>query len=208
MRDNFTCSCNMKVRRIHKICIDPGHGGKDTGAVGTSPFLLEEKEFNLILALLLEQKLETLGHRVILTRGKDRYLSLISRANFANRLNADLFVSIHANSAAVPEVSGMENFHLPGSEKGRKFAIMILESMLQEFPDHKKRGVKEADFTVLRETRMPAVLVESEFLSNPQQLQFLADPQNQESLASAIARGIDLGVQFVTHEFEFSTNLP
>jgi len=181
----------MKVPKILRICIDPGHGGKDSGAVGTSPFYLEEKEFNLILALLLEQKLKALGYRVLMTRRKDRHLSLISRASFANRFSADLFVSIHANSAAVPEVTGMETFHFPGSEKGRKFGTKILESMLQEFPDHKKRGVKEADFTVLRKTRMPAVLVESEFLSNPQKLQFLADPQNQESLASAIARGID-----------------
>lgn len=177
-----------------KVCIDTGHGGKDPGAVGTSPFRLKEKEFNLKLALLLEENLESLGHWVVMTRRKDRFLELASRANFANRLNADLFVSIHANSAAVPEVSGMEVYHFPGSEKGRKFATIILENMLQEFPDHKDRGVKEVNFTVLRETRMSAVLVESEFLSNPQQLEFLADPENQESLAEAIARGIDQSV--------------
>jgi len=174
-----------------KICIDPGHGGKDPGAVGTSPFILEEKEFNLKLSLLLEEKLKALGHWVIMTRRKDRFLKLTSRANFANRLNVDLFVSIHANSAVLPEVSGMEVFHFTNSEKGRKFAVTILENMLREFPEHKDRGVKEADFVVLRETRMPAVLVESEFLSNPQELKFLADPENQISLASAIARGID-----------------
>jgi N-acetylmuramoyl-L-alanine amidase len=174
-----------------KVCVDAGHGGEDPGAVGTSPFRLEEKEFNLKLAMLLEEQLEALGHWVVMTRRKDRYLKLISRANFANRLNADLFMSIHANSAATPEVSGMEVFHFPGSEKGEKFAAKILKSMLKEFPGHKRRGVKEANFTVLRTTKMPAVLVESEFLSNPQQLKFLADSENQEALASAIARGID-----------------
>jgi len=181
----------MKVRRIHRICVDPAHGGKDLGAVGTSPFRLEEKEFNLILALLLEGWLEASGHWVVMTRRRDRFLNLISRANFANRLNADLFVSIHANFAATPEVSGIEIFNFPGSKRGREFATNILESMLQEFPDHIRRGVKEANFAVLRETRMPAVLVESEFLSNPKQLKFLADPENQKSLAQAIAQGID-----------------
>lgn len=174
-----------------KICIDPGHGGKDPGAVGTSPFRFEEKEFNLKLASLLEEKLEFLGHWVVMTRRKDRFLKLSSRVNFANRLNADFFVSIHANAAAVPEVSGIEIFHFAGSEKGIKFAEKILESMIQEFPDHKDRGIKEANFTVLRKTRMTAVLVESEFLSHPQQLEFLANPGNQNSLASAIARGIN-----------------
>ncbi len=173
------------------MCIDPGHGGKEPGAVGTSPFRLEEKEFNLKLSLLLEEKLKALGHWVVMTRRKDRFLRLSSRANFANRLNADLFVSIHANFAALPEVSGMEVFHFTGSEKGRKFAEKIIDCMLREFPDHKDRGVKEANFVVLKETRMPAVLVKSEFLSNPQQLKFLADPENQNSLASAIAQGID-----------------
>ena len=177
-----------------KICIDPGHGGKDPGAVGTSPFRPEEKAFTLRLALLLEEKLESLGHWVVMTRRKDRFLELKSRASFANRLNADLFVSIHTNSAATSDVSGMEVYHFPGSDKGRKLATIILENMLQEFPDHKDRGVKEVNFTVLRETRMPAVLVESEFLSNPRQLKFLADSGNQNSLVSAISRGIDQSV--------------
>jgi N-acetylmuramoyl-L-alanine amidase len=85
----------------------------------------------------------------------------------------------------------MEIFHFPGSTAGRNAAQVILRRMLRSFPDHKNRGVKEANFTVLRLTRMPAVLVECEFLTNPRQLVFLADQGNQDGLADAIGRGID-----------------
>jgi N-acetylmuramoyl-L-alanine amidase len=68
-----------------KICIDPGHGGTDTGAIGTQPRRIEEKEFNLSLSLLLEGELESLGHWVVMTRRRDRSLKLPGRANFANR---------------------------------------------------------------------------------------------------------------------------
>jgi N-acetylmuramoyl-L-alanine amidase len=77
-----------------KICIDAGHGGADPGAIGTQPFRLEEKDFNLRLALLLEEELEARGHWTIVTRRQDRSLSLPARADFTNRLGAVLFVSI------------------------------------------------------------------------------------------------------------------
>ena len=75
-----------------KICIDPGHGGVDPGAIGIDPFRLEEKEFNLRLSLLLEEELETRGHWTVMTRRRDRSLSLQARANFANRLGARFFI--------------------------------------------------------------------------------------------------------------------
>jgi N-acetylmuramoyl-L-alanine amidase len=134
-----------------KICIDAGHGGTDPGAIGTQPFRLEEKDFNLRLALLLEEELEAKGHWTIVTRRQDRSLSLPARADFSNRLGAELFVSIHANAAGMPAVEGMEIYHFPGSEKGQRVAT----------------------------------------LTNPAQLEFLADPQNQRSLASTISDGIN-----------------
>jgi N-acetylmuramoyl-L-alanine amidase len=174
-----------------KICIDAGHGGSDPGAVGSDPYLLEEKEFNLNLARELEAVLESRGHWVVMTRRKDRFVSLPSRANFANRLNADFFVSIHANAAESPLAEGMEVFYFPGSEAGRQAADYVLDSMLQRFADHRNRGVKSANFTVLRLTDMAAILVESEFLTHPDQLQFLANPQNRQILAEAISDGIE-----------------
>jgi len=174
-----------------KICIDPGHGGADSGAVGTQPFRLMEKEFNLNLALLLEEELEARGHWTIMTRRKDRSLSLPARANYSNRVSAELFVSIHANAAGNSSVEGMEVYHFPGSDGGRNVATLVLEKMIAAFPEHKNRGVKEANFAVLRLTEMTAILIETEFLTNPEQLQFLAGPENQKNMASAIADGIE-----------------
>ena len=174
-----------------RVCIDAGHGGQDSGAIGYDPFEYMEKTFNLAVANFLDERLRALEHNVIMTRRQDRYLALDSRANFANSYGADFFVSIHANAAANPQSEGMEVFCYPGSSSGNRAATLVLNNMLATFPGHINRGVKEADYVVLRLTRMPAVLVECEFLTNAQQLQFLADPNNQFMLAEAIANGID-----------------
>jgi N-acetylmuramoyl-L-alanine amidase len=146
---------------------------------------------NLPVARLLEEELEARGHWVVMARRRDRTLNPRARAAFANRLDADLFVSVHANAAATPAVRGMEAYHFPGSPAGRSAATQVLRAMLATFPTHRDRGIKEANFAVLRETEMPAILVEMEFLTNPTELVFLADPENQHLLAVAIANGID-----------------
>ena len=174
-----------------KICIDPGHGGGDPGAIGIDPFRLEEKDFNLRLSLLLEEELERRGHWTVMTRRRDRSLSLQARAHFANRLGAEFFISIHANGAETPSAEGMEVYHYPGSVAGANAAHHVLEGMIAAFPEHRNRGVKEANFTVLRLTDMSAILVESEFITNPTQLRFLADEENQRNLAVGMANGID-----------------
>lgn len=174
-----------------KICLDPGHGGRDPGAIGTVPFTLEEKEVNLSIANYLEEKLESLVHWVSMTRRRDVFVGLEARANFANRLEADLFVSLHANSNESP-TSGIEVYHYVNSEQGKIIAESILTSLIASFPDHKNRGNKPSgELVVLKKTKMPAALVEVEFLSNPEQLQFLSDENNREGLAEAIATGIE-----------------
>jgi N-acetylmuramoyl-L-alanine amidase len=174
-----------------KICIDAGHGGSDPGTVGTSPFRVAEKAVALQISLLLEQELEERGHWVVMTRRTDRTLSLLARVRFANRLKADLFASVHANAAASAAVEGMEVYHFPGSREGRRAAVAVLAGLVSAFPRHRNRGVKEANFAVLRETTMPAILVETEFLTHPRQLEFLADPESQKALAEAIAHRIE-----------------
>ena len=173
-----------------RICIDPGHGGSDPGAIGLVPRRLEEKEFTLAVSLLLRQELQDLGHEVIMTRQQDQTRSLAARAAFANRFNAELFVSIHANAAANPVPEGIEVFHFAGSDAGNELATRVQDSLIAEFPDHRNRGVKEANFAVLRLTNMPAILVECEFLTNPEQLLFLSDPESRRRIAAAIARSI------------------
>jgi N-acetylmuramoyl-L-alanine amidase len=174
-----------------KVCVDAGHGGRDPGAIGNDPFRLTESEVTLQISLLLEEELEQRRHRVVMTRRIDRTVGLLSRARFANRLKADLFVSIHANAAASASAQGMEVYHFPASSPGRRAAAAVLEAMITALPDHRSRGVKEANFTVLRETAMPAVLIETEFMTHPRQLQFLASLAGQEVLSEAIADGID-----------------
>jgi N-acetylmuramoyl-L-alanine amidase len=176
-----------------KICVDAGHGGVDPGAIGLQPFRLEEKDVTLAVAFLLEEELVLRGHEVVMPRRQDRTLASLPRAEFANRFEAELFLSLHANAAADPRVEGMEVFHFPGSKPGREAAASILNHMLAAFPGHDNRGVREADFTVLRETAMPAVLVEMEFLTNPAQLRFLAHARSQRGLARAIAAGLPGG---------------
>lgn len=174
-----------------KVCIDAGHGGTDPGAEGKAPYFYKEKDFNLALALLLEEELEWRDHWVVMTRRQDRYLTLPSRSSFANRLEADLFVSIHANGAQVPHIEGMEIWYYAGSSMGQEAAFTILEEMLAAFPNHRNQGIKEGNFAVLRQTRMPAVLVECEFITNPAQVLFLDNLENQLALAEAIADGIE-----------------
>jgi N-acetylmuramoyl-L-alanine amidase len=171
-----------------KLCIDAGHGGTDPGSSGPG---LVEKDFTLALALLLEEELESRGHWVVMSRRRDRTLALAARAAFANRLEADVFVSLHANAAGRPDVQGMEAFHFTGSAAGRTLGRSVLASMLAAFPGHRDRGVKPARFLVLRATRMPSILVECEFLTNPRQARFLAARANQLGLARAIAAGIE-----------------
>lgn len=176
-----------------RVCVDAGHGGADPGAIALQPTRLEEKDITLALAFLLEEELVLRGHEVLMTRRQDRTLALDARAEFANRYDAELVVSLHCNAAADPRVEGMEVFHRPGSRPGREAAAGILTHMLAAFPGHENRGVKEADFTVLRESAAPGVLVEAEFLTNPAQARFLGDARNQRGLARAIAEGVPGG---------------
>jgi N-acetylmuramoyl-L-alanine amidase len=173
-----------------KVCIDPGHGGTDPGAIGEDPFVLKEKDVNLSISLFLKKELETKGHTVFLTRDTDIDVSLSARAKFANQKDADIFISIHCNSFANNSAEGIETWIFSGSNAGRKLAEPVQKSLAATFPNHKDRGIKEANFQVLRETKMPAILIECEFISNPTKLKFLADKDNQAKIAQAIALAI------------------
>lgn len=178
-----------------KICIDAGHGGSDPGAVGTDPFRLEEKQVTLAVSLRLRDELKSRGHTVVMTRTGDKAVGLGTRAKIAKNARADFFVSIHANAAAAPSAQGMEVYHFPASTPGSVGADRVLREMLARFPGHRNRGVKEANFAVLRLTDMPAILVETEFITSPVQLRFLADPDNQAGLAEAIAHGVQQWIE-------------
>ncbi|NPA79651.1 MAG: N-acetylmuramoyl-L-alanine amidase [Thermotogae bacterium] len=124
LRINISKLQPKRAERI-TVVIDPGHGGKDAGAVGNG---YREKDINLSVALKVAALLREKGYRVILTRSKDRYVSLYSRARLANRSGAHLFVSIHCNASRDPNASGMETYFLSESRTSQERAVAILEN--------------------------------------------------------------------------------
>lgn len=173
--------------KLQTIVIDPGHGGEDNGAAYG---YAEEDDINLGVAFLLRCELEKKGFDVLMTRERDEKNSLHHRCYYANQVQADLFVSIHCDAFHQITAHGMTVHVYSGSVRSREVASAISASLAHRFPDHRNRGVKESNFCVLRETIMPAVLVECEFLSNPYMRRFLCEPENQLGLAQAICQGI------------------
>lgn len=171
-----------------KIVLDPGHSGPvEPGACAGG---VRECDVVLDIARLLAEQLEEQGHVVLLTRNGDIDTDdLAFRAEVANVNQADLFVSIHANSVTNPAAHGTEVYHYPGSEQGRRLAGLIQASLVAEL-NTADRGVKEANFQVLRETDCPAVLVEVAFISHDQERQLLTTYAGQLAAAIAIAEGI------------------
>lgn len=179
-----------------RVCVDPGHGGVwpdgDPGAVGSYDWgEAVEAEIVEDVADELCCELEGLGREVVVTRDRGGFLSLSARAEIANAVSADCFISVHANAAADAKVQGIETFHFPGSERGSALAREVQREMADRFTDHVDRGVKEANFTVLRRTAMPAILVECEFLTNPSMARWLLREETHRALAEAIALGVD-----------------
>jgi len=168
-----------------KICLDPGHGGKDPGAVGKAGLT----ESSCVLAiglyvrdLLLEYKIE-----VKMTRDSDVFVELAHRCAIANNWGADYFVSIHLNSDG-PSAEGIETLYV--SDNGKKLADPIQTSMVTMTGD-RDRGLKyRSDLYVLNGTKMPSALAEAGFISNPEtELQFRTN--NYRTL---VAQSIGLGI--------------
>lgn len=169
------------------VVIDPGHGGRDPGAVGIGG--LQEKQVIFPISLRVAELLEQQGVVVVMTRRDDITLDLRARVDIANRARGNIFVSIHANAISMsrPDVNGVETYF--ASESGRRLAATIQSNMLAA-TGMRDRGVKQARFYVIRHTNMPAALVEVGFVTGAQDAPRLADPAWRETAAQAIARGI------------------
>jgi N-acetylmuramoyl-L-alanine amidase len=177
------------------IVIDVGHGGTDEGAKAKNPYC-EEKRLCLLTARLVKQYLEQLGYHVVMTRSTDNFIPLPKRVEIAKQAQANIFVSVHYNSSRSPEAKGIEVFFFDSKENkkrafaSQKLADSILSKVIRKTSAH-SRGVKRGNFFVIRETSMPAVLVEGGFISNPEERALLKSRKYQEKIAQGIADGVD-----------------
>jgi N-acetylmuramoyl-L-alanine amidase len=225
-----TQSASSKPKPIETICIDPGHGGEDMGAIGKSK--LQEKNVTLQISLKLKKLIESrTGLRVIMTRNKDSEVSLNTRASIANNQLAQMFISVHTNSSFRKSAYGSETYFVslkatdqeslelaqkenrnledPGQTIKNDELKMILWNMAQteyiressklaeyiqnelnELLDTRNRGVKQAPFRVLMRTAMPAVLIETAFISNSKEEKKLKSEEFLDKIAFAIYNGV------------------
>ncbi len=169
-----------------RIVIDAGHGGDDPGTIGIGG--VQEKDVVLPISMDVAEILRKQDIDVVMTRDTDNFISLEGRTDLANDINADLFVSIHANAINMsrPDVSGLETYYY---QNGRRLAELIHWSVFNgvEIQD---RGIRRARFYVLRHSTMPAVLVEVGFLTGAEDAANLKDPNHRHRMAESIARGI------------------
>jgi N-acetylmuramoyl-L-alanine amidase len=179
------------------ITLDPGHGGSDPGALGRRGS--HEKKLNLDLALQVKAILERAGARVAMTRTNDIDLTpvnasdrdeLSARTMVANTRKADIFVSIHHNSSPSPDLCGTTTYYFRKTNLDLILAQAVHEAMLKG-GGLTNQGVRTANFYVVKNTLMPAVLLEIGFMSNPKEEQTLNNPVFQQKMAVAIVAGID-----------------
>lgn len=192
-----TSSKHLGTPKGRTICLDAGHGGSDPGALNRREGI-NEKTVTLDITLKLAKLLRAQGWNVILTRSSDRDVSwagssgkqeLGARARVANDFGADLFVSIHANASVKPSINGT-SIHWYKSSDYRLARLM--ESGVMSATGRKNRGLIKNRFYVLAHTEMPAVLVETAFLTNSTEGSMLADPWYRKKIARGIAAGLQV----------------
>jgi N-acetylmuramoyl-L-alanine amidase len=185
------------------IGVDPGHGGVDPGAVGKSGVL--EDEINLAIGLKLKRLIEQSGGIVVMTRedGSGLYTDksttlremktedLMNRRELIEKAGCELFVSIHMNSFTNSKYSGAQTFYYDGYPENERLAAIIQEELRDVLDkDNKRAAAIRDDVYLIRELKIPSVLVEAGFLSNPEEERKLQTEEYQEKIAWAIYIGI------------------
>lgn len=171
-----------------KVVIDPGHGGEDNGATGASGQF--EKNFTLSLSKKVQKLLEDEPQiEVLMTRTDDSFLSQESRyrPKYANKQNADVFLSIHGNTFSDPEVSGTETFYY---HKHSRQLAQIIQKHVVEATEFRDRGIKKEELFVVKDTNMPAALIEVGYMTNPQEESKMWTDEFQSRVATSIVKGI------------------
>lgn len=191
-KDNFTVKITKTGMKGKRILLDPGHGGHDSGAVG--PTRLYEKDVVLAIGNYLKQELEKQGAIVTITRNTDVYLTLDQRATLSNTGEYDAFISIHANAATNRSAKGTQVFYNANTNfNGPKSSIMakyVVESMAEKL-NLSNRGFTPQDFYVIKRNTVPAILVETAFISNSAEEAILRSDDNRKLFSQSIAEGLE-----------------
>lgn len=179
------------------ITIDPGHGGSDSGAVGPNGYT--EKEGAFAISQKVASILNQSGAKVVMTRDCDVDVygpnasarnELQARVDVGNNANSDIFVSIHCNAFVNPAANGTQTFYYGSSYQGQRLAQSIQEKMI-EANGLRDRGISTCNFYVVKHSYMPAVLIETAFITNYDEEALLSDDEWQTTMAKAIAEGIN-----------------
>ena len=193
---------HLVIKRMHDIMpkdrlivIDPGHGGYQPGAISITG--RKEKDFNLVVSHKLNTRLNELGYNTLMTRKEDTALGLYERPAMANELNADIFVSIHANAFPNnPAIQGIEILYCPAynseiKEKDQHpLAQTVLDALLKSTGAKSRGIIKRPKLVVLRESKMPAILVEAGYLTNAAEEKLLFTDEYQNKVVEGIVNGI------------------
>lgn len=178
------------------IVIDAGHGGEDVGTSSSSNPKYQEKSLNLSTSLFLKDYLQKMGYSVEMTRSNDTFIPLVTRSLIANNFNPRLFVSVHYNAALSEQPEGIEVFYFSSDAdkdrtyQSKKLGETVLGRIIQK-TKAKSRGLKHGNLSVIRETNMPAILVEGGFMTNKSEMEKIKDPAYIKQVAYGIALGID-----------------
>ena len=165
------------------ICIDSGHGGSDSGAIGVNG--LKEKDYNILICEKVINYLKNYDVKVVATRESDEFISLEKRVDISNKNNCDLFISIHCNAHTNKEANGFETYSYAGSSDLQKLTHKII---LNRIPSLKDRGIKKASYYVLKYTKASAVLIECGFITNESDCEILLN--NIDNFALSICQSI------------------
>lgn len=176
--------------RTPVIFVDAGHGGEDGGCVKKGVL---EKDINLEIAKLVENKLQGLGYKVIMARDDDIFVSKEDRVKLANDAGASIYISIHQNSSEDAGVSGMEVWYdeTDTTRDNKRLAQLIRQQTIKSTGAVERELRGNADFHVTGYTTMPACLIETGFLTNAKERGKLVSSEYQEQIAAGIVQGID-----------------
>ncbi len=173
------------------IMLDPGHGDSDSGAQGPLGLRYAEKAINLDFGLKLQEELKNLGATVLMTRTTDIELSLEARLAASRKAKPDLFISLHANSMNDNvDISTIDGFSMYYRDKHAKFIAQTILNTTLDTLNRKNKGIHNKNFYVIRGTWTPSVLIESGFVPNPVEFEWLINEDEQAKLAKTIAEGI------------------